>query len=89
MNVQQKLRYWIRHLGYDIQHFSHVQHSVARRAHLVKNENIELVLDIGANHGQYAMGLRRELGYRGDIISFEPLNSAFEQLKKHAQGDQR
>ena len=54
---------------------------VVRRMKLVSNYNIDTLLDIGANAGQYA-SLMREYGYEGRIISFEPLKDAFEELKK-------
>jgi FkbM family methyltransferase len=43
--------------------------------------NFDLVLDVGANIGQYGLEMR-ELGYGKEIISFEPLQTAFLQLKK-------
>jgi FkbM family methyltransferase len=45
-----------------------------------------LVFDVGANGGQYAMGLRAS-GYRGAIVSFEPVEAAFTRLKSQQSGD--
>jgi FkbM family methyltransferase len=46
------------------------------------------VLDIGANIGQYATALRSS-GYRGDIVSCEPLSDAFEHLQQRSARDPR
>jgi len=57
-----------------------------RRMKIVDNYNIDTLFDIGANAGQYSSNMR-ELGYRKKIISFEPLKSAFEELKKASLKD--
>lgn len=50
------------------------------------NYGINLIFDVGANRGQYAM-LARELGYRGRIVSFEPLAAEFTQLAENSKKD--
>lgn len=57
-----------------------------RRIKLLKNYNIDVILDVGANIGQYGSELRN-IGYEGKIISFEPTSEAFAILKKTASKD--
>lgn len=47
---------------------------------------IDLVLDVGANVGQYGADLRG-LGYTGRIASFEPMSKAFAVLDKVSKRD--
>ena len=54
--------------------------------HLLARNRIDLIFDVGANAGQYATSLR-EGGYRGRIVSFEPLTSAFSRLEASAKAD--
>ena len=56
------------------------------RQHLTAPLAIDCVLDVGANVGQYAQLLRRG-GYRGRIVSFEPLRDAFDGLERNAAAD--
>jgi FkbM family methyltransferase len=49
---------------------------------------VNCVIDAGANHGQYARRLRRA-GYKGHIVSFEPVAETFERLQASAARDPR
>jgi FkbM family methyltransferase len=45
----------------------------------VKRLNIDLVVDVGANEGQFVERMR-DMAYGGQIVSFEPLHEAFDKL---------
>jgi FkbM family methyltransferase len=53
---------------------------------LVEMHRISLLLDAGANEGQYARAFR-SFGYTGRIASFEPLAKAFTTLNRYASAD--
>jgi FkbM family methyltransferase len=78
----------LRRVSLDVVKFDSGTHPLARRMRLFEAHGIELVLDVGANVGQYASELR-DLGYRGAIVSYEPLSSAFRQLEQRARGDRQ
>ncbi len=52
----------------------------------LEDRKIDVVIDVGANVGQFGESLRAE-GYRGRIISFEPIGAEFEVLSKKAAAD--
>ena len=57
-------------------------------AGLLAHYRVDCVLDVGANKGQYARVLRRA-GYRGQIVSFEPVPDVFAALERAAANDDR
>lgn len=52
----------------------------------METNGIDLVLDVGANTGQYGQRLRKA-SYGGAIVSFEPVPSAFTSLARKAGRD--
>jgi hypothetical protein len=49
--------------------------------------NVDCVLDVGANRGQFAAFLRHEVGYTGHISSFEPQPACLRDLEANASRD--
>jgi FkbM family methyltransferase len=49
--------------------------------------DVDCVLDIGANEGQYALQLRSMVGYKGRLVSFEPIPSAAANLRQLSETD--
>jgi FkbM family methyltransferase len=55
------------------------------RQQLFDSHAIDVVLDVGANYGQYAKRLQHA-GFNGTIISFEPLQQAYLHLNENSIG---
>lgn len=55
-----------------------------RTVKLLQHYNINKVLDVGANVGQFGESLL-DFGYKGKIISFEPVPNAYYSLQKRAR----
>ena len=51
-----------------------------------KRVHVDVVIDIGANIGQFGKKLR-SLGYRGEIYSFEPVSESYRRLLKNSKND--
>jgi FkbM family methyltransferase len=85
--VKDAIRRVVRVSGYDIVKWHRVPPDVAARKRLLDGFGIDTVLDVGANAGQFGSALREPMGYRGRIVSFEPLADAFAGLKCLADED--
>lgn len=60
----------------------------AQRATLLRHLGVDLVLDVGANVGQYAgIHVREWTGYEGRIASFEPVGACYAQCAAAATTD--
>lgn len=88
MAIRHRLRRSIQRLGFDIvRHPPHPMHDAsARLVALLKFHNVNRVIDVGANSGQFGSSIR-QLGYTGKIVSFEPLSQPFELLNRRSSAD--
>ena len=69
----------IRHFGFELLLYQPGSSRTAHFMQVLSHHHVNLVFDVGANTGQFGRSLR-EAGYRGRIVSFEPLSTAWEQL---------
>jgi FkbM family methyltransferase len=74
------IRRRLRRLGVD------VRPATPNLTDFIDDRKIDVVLDVGANVGQFGASLRNK-GYRGKIVSFEPLASEFGRLATMAASD--
>tara|TARA_A100000164_G_C21927163_1_gene783698 strand:+ start:1840 stop:2562 length:723 start_codon:yes stop_codon:yes gene_type:complete len=67
----------------DIRKFNPQSDSMSQIFKAISAVNTNLIFDIGANAGQFTSELKTR-GYRGKVVSFEPLTSARDKLIKEA-----
>jgi FkbM family methyltransferase len=84
-SMVKRVRRLIRHAGFDVcrfpgRQFGHLRHRIFAQ------RDVSLILDVGANRGQWAEDVRG-WGYSGRIVSFEPGQSAFDALVLAATRD--
>lgn len=88
MTWKQKIVKQLNRLGYDLKRYRPDMHPLARRMRQMEHYGIDLVIDVGANIGQYGKEIRSR-GFLGDIHSFEPLEDAFSKLQITTAHDNR
>ena len=82
-----RLRKVLQRLGVDAVRYPE-HHPGHKRVLLLHHYGVDEVFDVGANSGGYARELR-EFGYRGHIVSFEPLAEPYARLQEIADLDPR
>jgi FkbM family methyltransferase len=73
-------------MGYEVRQYTPLRSLAAARRDLFRRRGIDVVVDVGANAGQYGALLRHE-GYTGRLVSLEPLAEPFEALRRLAAAD--
>lgn len=85
MSTIHRIRNAVRRLGIDIARYP-AGWSGPQLVQLLNAHGTSIILDVGANEGEYG-ALLRENGYRGRIISFEPLSDPCRVLRRRARAD--
>lgn len=75
-----------KYLNLELRRFNVMNSSFALIKHLLETHEIDLLVDIGGFIGTYGLEAR-EMGYAGEIISFEPIKASFEKLRANADKD--
>ncbi|MHB8392425.1 MAG: FkbM family methyltransferase, partial [Acidobacteriaceae bacterium] len=78
----------IRGAGFDLKRYRPDRSEAAQFLVILSVHAVNLVLDVGANGGHFGQQLRLA-GYRGRIVSFEPLSSVREQLLAASRNDDK
>jgi FkbM family methyltransferase len=84
--LRRRARLIARHVGLDLHRYLPSLDVDARRVRFLREGRVGALIDGGANTGEWALGIRRN-GYRGRILSFEPLADAFAALCENSTGD--
>jgi FkbM family methyltransferase len=85
-SIKKVIKRTLRRLGYDLIQYPSQETYAEHIRELLRTLDIDLVLDVGAHHGEYARFLR-EVGYVGKIISFEPVAVNFDVITQHCAHD--
>lgn len=77
--VKQLIKNIFNLVGLEVQRHQPLSDPVQQIYQAIKKINTDIILDIGANAGQFSLEIRKK-GYNGKIVSFEPLTSARKKL---------
>jgi len=83
MKISSKFRRFIRRL---VRNSGFIRRIAPDFVDVMKHYNIDVVLDIGANDGDYGREIR-DRGYKGLIVSFEPNPKVFKRLEDSIKSD--
>ncbi len=84
--LKRGLRRTLQRLGYDVIALGQPSPRSSALVRQLALHQVGCVLDVGANTGQFGLDLRRA-GFRGRIISFEPMKQPFSELQRRALQD--
>ncbi len=81
------IKSFTRFFGFEIRRFDPAISEAAQLMRQLSLQQVNMVLDVGANVGQFGRKNLRDAGYKFHIVSFEPLSAAWAKLSVEAAGD--
>jgi FkbM family methyltransferase len=84
--MKRLVRKVLRKVGWELTRFRPESSEWVRLRWMLSAHRVETVLDVGANKGQFGRSLR-DSGFKGRIVSFEPVYEAHSQLCRVARKD--
>ena len=84
--IKDALKAAFEQMGYEITGSNSLTHMSQLRLRILEQNRINLMLDIGAGEGNYILRLRKS-GFQGQVVSFEPMKSVFEELRRKVSAD--
>lgn len=88
MGLKELVKHSFRKIGLEVHRYLPNSSPSAQVVASLRKFDIDLVLDVGANQGQFAAEIRSN-GYTGNIVSFEPLSKAHSELLRASDGDSK
>lgn len=86
--IEKIIRDTANRIGLDIKRFNKSDTEFGNLCKMLALNQINQVIDVGANTGQFAQSLRSH-GYIDEIISFEPTSDAWNELVKNSKHDKK
>ncbi len=80
--MKRLIRKTLKHFGFELRRIETTRTLMG----FITDRNVDVVLDVGANIGQFGASLRAQ-GYRGKIVSFEPISTVYRTLAATAAMD--
>jgi FkbM family methyltransferase len=86
--IRAAINHLLRSRGWEVRKLSAETDPLFHLVKVLQFASIDLVIDVGANTGQFAQGIR-DFGFKGDIVSLEPLSTAHATLLSQSAQDPR
>lgn len=83
--IKKNFKKAIHYLGWEIIRYNVDNSEEVLLQTILEYFNIRTTIDVGANEGQYALGILQQ-GYKHKIYSFEPIREVYEKLKANSVG---